>query len=50
MHSMGLKFTPRGLGMKRNSDFQNIMGTEITAENMDSFPKHPSLSQPETIL
>lgn len=50
MHSMGLKFTPRGPGMKRNSDFQNIMGTEITAENMDYFPKHPSLSQPETIL
>lgn len=36
--------------MKRNSDFQNIIGTEITTENRDYFPKHPSLSQPETIL
>lgn len=50
MHSMELKFTPRGPGMKRNSESQNIMGTEITAENRDYFSKHPSLSQPETIL
>lgn len=50
MHSTELKFTPRRPGMKRNSEFQNIMDTEITAENRDYFPKHPSLSQPETIL